>query len=154
MTRTSLYRAFDAAGTLLYVGISTNPEQRWREHAISKAWWRSDVSRKTIEWHESRTAAGQAEAVAVRTESPVHNLALPDEDGTPKFSLIAPRMPRKPAVRSGSRRFPLPAGLGSRFNRAVERSPDPEADMSKVLRSFVRWYVRDPGAKLPDRPTE
>jgi hypothetical protein len=29
--------------------------------------------------------------------------------------------------------------------------PD-DTDRSKVLREFVAWYVRKPGAKLPQRP--
>mgnify|MGYP001600438942 CR=1 FL=1 len=39
-----------------------------------------------------------------------------------------------------------------RFKGAAGRSPDPEADMSTVLRQLVRWYCREPGAKLPERP--
>jgi hypothetical protein len=27
-----------------------------------------------------------------------------------------------------------------------------EPDRSAVLRDFVRWYVREPGAKMPRRP--
>jgi len=27
-----------------------------------------------------------------------------------------------------------------------------EPDRSAVLREFIRWYVREPGAKLPRRP--
>jgi hypothetical protein len=50
------------------------------------------------------------------------------------------------------RRFRTTDDLWERFGNAVERSPDPEADMSKVLRAIVRWYVAEPGAKLPDRP--
>jgi hypothetical protein len=50
------------------------------------------------------------------------------------------------------RRFRTTDELWRRFSEAVDRSPDPEADMSKVLRAFVRWYVHDPGAKLPERP--
>ncbi|WP_157253155.1 hypothetical protein [Nonomuraea typhae] len=52
----------------------------------------------------------------------------------------------------GLRRFRTTDDLWKRFGEAVERSDDPEADMSKVLRAFVRWYVGDPGAKLPERP--
>ena len=59
-------------------------------------------------------------------------------------------MAEKPA--SGLRRFRTTDDLWERFGAAVERSSDPEADMSKVLRTFVRWYVREPGAKLPERP--
>jgi hypothetical protein len=50
------------------------------------------------------------------------------------------------------RRFRTTDELWKRFGEAVDNSPDPEADMSKVLRSFVRWYVAEPGAKLPERP--
>lgn len=50
------------------------------------------------------------------------------------------------------RRFRTTDDLWQRFGDAVEGSADPEADMSKVLRAFVRWYVHETGAKLPDRP--
>lgn len=59
-------------------------------------------------------------------------------------------MPPKPA--GNLRRFRTTDELWERFGDAVERSPDPEADMSKVLRQFVRWYVNEPGAALPRRP--
>lgn len=54
--------------------------------------------------------------------------------------------------KSEVRRFRTTDDLWERFGDAVENSPDPEADMSKALRSFVRWYVHENGAKLPDRP--
>jgi hypothetical protein len=57
--------------------------------------------------------------------------------------------PKEP---SNLRRFRTTDDLWERFSDAVERGPDPEADMSKVLRSFVRWYVGEPSAKLPERP--
>lgn len=53
---------------------------------------------------------------------------------------------------TGLRKFRAPTDLWQRFGDAVEASPDPEADMSKVLRQFLRWYVHEPGAKQPDRP--
>jgi hypothetical protein len=49
------------------------------------------------------------------------------------------------------RRFIAPDDLWKRFEEAVQRA-DPEADRSKVLRTFVRWYVGEPGAKMPERP--
>lgn len=55
---------------------------------------------------------------------------------------------------TGLRRFRTTDELWTRFAGAVADSPDPEADMSKVLRAFVRWYVGEPGAKLPERPAE
>lgn len=53
---------------------------------------------------------------------------------------------------SGLRRFRTTDELWERFERAVEASPDAEADRSKVLRTFIRWYIGEPGARLPDRP--
>lgn len=29
---------------------------------------------------------------------------------------------------------------------------DPETNRSQVIRELVRWYVGEPGAKLPERP--
>lgn len=50
------------------------------------------------------------------------------------------------------RKFRTTDDLWERFANAVERSPDAEADMSKVLRAFIRWYAGETGAKLPERP--
>ena len=57
-----------------------------------------------------------------------------------------------PKERTEVRRFRTTDDLWERFADAVERGPDPEADMSKVLRSFVRWYVGESGAEIPKRP--
>lgn len=56
--------------------------------------------------------------------------------------------PKEP---TGLRRFRTTEDLWERFGEAVERGPDPEADMSKVLRGFVRWYVGDVD-EVPQRP--
>lgn len=56
------------------------------------------------------------------------------------------------AAGSDLRRFRAPDELWEGFGSAVQRSPDPEADMSKVLRQFLRWYAGEPGAKMPERP--
>lgn len=152
---TALYRLFDAEERLLYVGISGNPPQRWNDHSAEKSWW-STVARKDVEWHESREAAAQAEAIAIRVESPLHNLTLPAEDGSLSFTLRFPenhwrrRQVRPPSTMRG---FAVGRQLWARFGDAVRRSPDAEADMSKVLRQFVRWYADEPGARLPERPT-
>lgn len=38
------------------------------------------------------------------------------------------------------------------FGAAVKRAGQP--DRSTVLRAFMQWYARRPGAKLPQRPAE
>lgn len=71
---TALYRLYDAAERLLYVGISTQPETRWTQHATDKPWW-SLVRRRAVEWHPDRAAAEGAERSAVQTEEPLYNTA-------------------------------------------------------------------------------
>lgn len=44
-------------------------------------------------------------------------------------------------------RIPEPAWIA--FGEAAERLG---TDRSALIRAFVEWYVREPGAKLPPRP--
>lgn len=67
-----LYRHFDGAGILLYVGVTFRIAKRVQEHAKAALWW-SEVATITIERFPSKEAASQAEARAVRTERPKHN---------------------------------------------------------------------------------
>lgn len=72
--RTALYRLYDAAGRLLYIGIAKDPKRRWSQHALEKAdsWW-PDVASKTVEWLDSRKAAEEAELRAIEKEGPPYN---------------------------------------------------------------------------------
>ncbi|MEV7492192.1 type II toxin-antitoxin system prevent-host-death family antitoxin [Streptomyces anulatus] len=72
--RTALYRLFGATGQLLYVGITTQPETRWTQHAADKPWWPL-VRQRNVEWHPSRPVAERAELAAIRTEAPLYNSA-------------------------------------------------------------------------------
>jgi len=69
---TTLYRFFDAAGHLLYVGITSDLPTRLRTHNRLQNWWR-DVVRTTLEHFDSREAARAAELVAIRDEHPRYN---------------------------------------------------------------------------------
>lgn len=71
---TALYRLYDAAERLLYVGISTQPEIRWTQHATDKPWW-SLVRGRKVEWHPDRAAAENAEHAAIQAEDPLYNAA-------------------------------------------------------------------------------
>ncbi|WP_033438402.1 hypothetical protein [Saccharothrix sp. NRRL B-16314] len=39
--------------------------------------------------------------------------------------------------------------LWDRFGAAAEQS---DTDRSEAVRAFIRWYLREPGAKMPRRP--
>lgn len=73
MTRTALYRHFDASGALLYVGISVQPLIRLAAHVWSSM-WAADVATVKIEWFETRTAAEHAEWAAIKNEAPRCNV--------------------------------------------------------------------------------
>lgn len=71
-TRTALYRFFDARGTLLYLGITHDVDQRWTSHARFQPWW-LDVAKKTVEWHDTRPAAKALEDKAMQQEKPLYD---------------------------------------------------------------------------------
>jgi GIY-YIG catalytic domain len=68
---TLLYRFHDAAGHLLYVGITRRPAERWTRHRQS-SWW-SQIARLTTETFPSERAALAAEREVIRTEGPIYN---------------------------------------------------------------------------------
>lgn len=71
-----VYRHFDAAGHLLYVGCTSNPKRREASRLSSGegAHWVSRVAFTTHEMHESRDAALVAERQAIITERPEFNI--------------------------------------------------------------------------------
>lgn len=71
--RTALYRLFDREGTLLYVGITHDPQQRAKAHR-TRQWW-PQVAKVKIQWHRTRLDAHRAERVAIHDESPRYNIA-------------------------------------------------------------------------------
>lgn len=73
---TALYQLYAADETLLYVGITMYPGERFTTHARDKAWWPS-VARKTVDWHGCRADAMAAETLAIAAGNPVHNSVRP-----------------------------------------------------------------------------
>lgn len=71
--RTSLYRLYDEAGGLLYVGITKSVQRRWTEHETTKSWW-PEVTAATLEHYPTREAALEAERAAIIAERPRHNV--------------------------------------------------------------------------------
>jgi hypothetical protein len=135
--RTALYRLYDAAGRLLYVGVSHKPDVRWGQHSEEKEWW-PQVDRRAIEWHDSRGSAERAELLAIADERPAYNVV-----GTPLVTVSSThgRTPVRP--------IRVDAELWDDFGKAATAS---DTDRSAALRAFMAWYARRPGAKLPARP--
>jgi hypothetical protein len=68
----AVYRFFDAAGALLYVGSTVDRDLRWAAHR-SKPWW-PEVIGKTIVWYETIEEARKVERQAITSEFPIYNL--------------------------------------------------------------------------------
>jgi predicted GIY-YIG superfamily endonuclease len=90
--RTALYRCFDADEELLYVGISKDPAERWKQHRSTAPWWR-DVTMRVVEWYDDRPAAERAERKAIQTEGPRHNVLHNQRPANPAVveALTAPK---------------------------------------------------------------
>lgn len=71
--RTAVYRLYDAAGVLLYVGISSRPDKRFEEHRKTKRWW-FRVATREITWHQDRYAAEAEEYGVIQHEDPPYNM--------------------------------------------------------------------------------
>lgn len=82
----AVYRLSDALGQLLYVGITVDPEVRFKNHEKEKWWWPS-VYQTDIDWMLNWEIAESVEKHLIKTLSPIHNVR-----GTPrhgKWSHIA-----------------------------------------------------------------
>lgn len=91
MTRTALYRHFDAQGQLLYVGISDCLSARDKQHAAT-AHWHGRVFKTETSWFPDRQAALIAEWEAIRDEGPAYNIRRgPPAFLIPKAEKAAPK---------------------------------------------------------------
>lgn len=111
--RTAVYRLYDRAGALLYVGISVRPDTRFEEHRQTKRWW-SQVATREITWHQDRYAAEVEEYGVIQREDPPYNTR---------------HSPRRRAERDRSKRQPY---------STHEASPDAYDVALKEIRADLR----------------
>lgn len=69
---TTLYRAYNQADELLYVGISGDFLVRTKQHSVSSKWHKL-AAKITLTHFETRSDAEQAEVEAIRSEKPLFN---------------------------------------------------------------------------------
>lgn len=80
--QTTLYRAYNSDGVLLYVGIARNWGRRWEQHSERSTFFLA-TTRLELEHFPTRDAALAAERAAIKTERPIHNV----KHGTPVTSM-------------------------------------------------------------------
>jgi hypothetical protein len=71
--RTALYRYYDRAKRLLYIGISNDALDRWMGHKRQSP-WAAKATLMTIQHYPTREAAQFAEARAIILEMPRYNV--------------------------------------------------------------------------------
>ncbi|MFG2780799.1 GIY-YIG nuclease family protein [Streptomyces prunicolor] len=131
----AVYRLYDSAGALLYIGSSYNPERRYRDH-YPKPWWPL-VARREEEWHPSKEAAYMVEMAAIAAEAPVHN-----EMGTPRYV--------PPSEKAAARRSHLAGeltvkgimakyGISRQSLHTYRQRPDFPAPVSRPGTGGLRW---------------
>jgi predicted GIY-YIG superfamily endonuclease len=124
--RTALYRFYDADGRLLYIGISRQPDTRWKQHLNNlRKEWTSQATRRTLTWLNSRAEAEMAEVAAIKAEKPLHNgshnyeSAPFDPSGWDRFAAVR----RKAEVLAESIRLEITSGrwpVGARIPKVRE----------------------------------
>lgn len=87
-----LYRLYDQAGVLLYVGISMSAMVRQSHHKGQKAWW-PEVARIEIISFDRREDALEAERNAIFQERPIHNKHHAPKPDPVKVEKITPPIP-------------------------------------------------------------
>ncbi|MER7905407.1 GntR family transcriptional regulator [Streptomyces sp. NPDC095614] len=120
--RTALYRYY-GGGELLYIGISNDPDFRWKTHLYrdSREWARL-ATRRVDQWFKTRDEAEAAEAAAIQAEAPRFN-------GAHNYPLA----PFDPA------RWPQLPGRGGRAEKL--------ADLIRQEITSGRW---PPGSRIPN----
>lgn len=75
MTRTAIYRHYDAASALLYIGIAKDPWRRMLAHQKAQP-WADEIASMSVEWHDSREQAEAAERRLILAERPSYNVHM------------------------------------------------------------------------------
>lgn len=145
---TAVYRLYDAAQRLLYVGIGYDYLARWKSHAKDKAWW-PEVASRDVTWYDNRLDAAYEEARVICDEAPLHN----EEEGISPFGFATFRIGDclVPSEMDFSRRLLDPARFNELFTR---RKHTVLAVRGRAVAVMVPidWY-REAADKLGD-PTE
>lgn len=71
-----LYRHYNEKGELLYVGISLSAISRLAQHSVNAKWY-DEICTVKIQKFKTREQAIAAEALAIKAESPIYNIARP-----------------------------------------------------------------------------
>jgi predicted GIY-YIG superfamily endonuclease len=113
----ALYRMFDPAGRLLYVGVTGDLARRLGSH-VEKRWFPL-VTTISLEWFPTRAAAALAEHRAIQAERPRLNVA--GKNGRPYQPPGSQRLPQTVAAAAAAREAAEKSARDAAARRAAER---------------------------------
>lgn len=118
---TALYRFYNAADELLYIGITNRIPRRLGQHSDTKPWY-TEVATITVEHHPTRMVALNVEKRAIKAEHPRYNVVHNDR----------PRS-RRAAAPSGQWTF---SSRRTGNERTTELHLMPELDCSSMVDDY------------------
>lgn len=136
-----VYRLFDVAGTLLYIGSTGDFRSRLRAHARDKSWW-PEVARTEQEAHPTIQDARLAEAEAIGAECPRYNTVGPV--GTEEVEVGSETASSPRAIQRIWKQARLPGGIP-----VIYRPPRGELTVRLPYREGNRALLRGPGGRDP-----
>ena len=69
----AVYRIYNAADELIYIGMSYEPAVRVRVQRREKAWGH-EIARYEVDWHQDRAASQRAEEQLIKEFQPRYNV--------------------------------------------------------------------------------
>lgn len=122
MKRCAVYELYDGRDTLLYVGMSTNPSKRWREHLESSE-WSFGVAHSRIDWFDSVDEARAEEWRRIVAKRPVFNtVGNVDPNDPPHWWLYYLRRKEEAAAMASDERVDIGSAwkMAASFEKAEE----------------------------------
>jgi predicted GIY-YIG superfamily endonuclease len=141
--RTVLYRLYDSAGVLLYVGVTGNLATRLASHAKTQKWW-PEVSKRELVWYDQRREAEAAERSTIAQEQPLWNVRESPWRSEQSPTGVHVIIPKPRPISTGGSRHANP-GLTTRPPQGVqtvakaalaERGREMEAFITACLTAF------------------
>jgi predicted GIY-YIG superfamily endonuclease len=73
--KTATYELYAEDGTAMYIGLTANPNRRFKEHQSNQGWWHQvDLTKTNITWHSNRQEAQDAEEALIKEKRPIYNI--------------------------------------------------------------------------------
>lgn len=133
-----LYRFFNEAGELLYVGITKDPFNRFKGHQSEKQWF-PEVSRSTMQHFPTRADLIVAEEKAIQEESPKYNIALSGRPpSAPTLKIRGEHSQARSVFGPDASTFPKPDGIAD-----DDPAPDLASESHPCFVCNKTWVVRE-----------